>query len=290
MIHYSSQLYVIDHFALVAQNEILESKIQRRPSRTSGARKPDLGKPPALNLPSLVAAPSSSAIFSSSLITGSAPLSTSLGPNSSHGPQMFLRVRIADTADAVHVSTTIPVSAGMYMQEVLEVVCRKRKFPNSSDYALLLADVRLFIPLDRTVASLQGKRELLLVKKSMLPQMGVDVMKAGRTTDPNGECGHLFLSFLLVNPVMKASIFKRMSDTPEVKLSSTLDYTASYKVGFRQALVTPVILLTLLRNTPSIVNYLCLLLAKKKPWPSMVNMFMYDCIISYSTNHLHCHR
>ncbi|KAE9398063.1 hypothetical protein BT96DRAFT_44977 [Gymnopus androsaceus JB14] len=198
--------------AQVGQNQILESKIQRRPSRTSGARKPDLGKPPALTLPSLFTAPSSSsAIFSSSLITGSAPLSTSLGPNSSHGPQMFLRIRIADTADAVHVSTTITVSAGMYMQEVLEAVCRKRKFPNAGDYALLLADLRLFIPLDRTVASLQGKRELVMVKKSMLPQMGVDVMKAGRTTDPN------------------ASIFKRMSDTPEVKLSSTLDYTASYK-------------------------------------------------------------
>ncbi|KAJ4468737.1 stress-activated map kinase interacting protein 1-domain-containing protein [Lentinula aciculospora] len=195
----------------VGQNQILENKIQRRPSRTSGARKPDLGKSSALTLPSYAGAPSSSAIFSSSLANGSVPLSTSLGPISSHGPQMFLRVRIADNADAVHVSTTIPVSSGMYMQEVLELVCRKRKIANSGDFALLLADLRLFIPLDRTVASLQGKRELLLVKKSMLPQMGVDVMKAGRTTDPN------------------ASIFKRMSDSPEVKLSSTLDFTAAYK-------------------------------------------------------------
>ncbi|KAJ3781997.1 stress-activated map kinase interacting protein 1-domain-containing protein [Lentinula aff. detonsa] len=197
--------------AQVGQNQILESKIQRRPSRTSGARKPDSGKSSALTLPSYAGASSSSTIFSSSLANGSVPLSTSLGPGSSHGPQMFLRVRIADNADAVHVSTTIPVSSGMYMQEVLEVVCRKRKIANSGDYALLLADLRLFIPLDRTVASLQGKRELLLVKKSMLPQMGVDVMKAGRTTDPN------------------ASIFKRMSDSPEVKLSSTLDFTAAYK-------------------------------------------------------------
>lgn len=29
--------------------------------------------------------------------------------SSSHGPQMFLRIRVADTADAVHISTTIPV-------------------------------------------------------------------------------------------------------------------------------------------------------------------------------------
>lgn len=80
------------------------------------------------------------------------------------------------------------------MQEVLELVCRKRKIANLGDFALLLADLRLFIPLDRTVASLQGKRELLLVKKSMLPQMGVDVMKAGRTTDPNGKL--LFVSLI----------------------------------------------------------------------------------------------
>lgn len=135
----------------------------------------------------------------------SSMLSSSLGPSSSHGPQIFLRIRVADTADAVHISTTIPVyvfalpvvvafspvplyrSAGMYMQEALELVCRKRKLQSSNDYALLLADMSILIPLDRTVASLQGKRELLLVKRSMLPQMGADVLKGpGKTTDPNG--------------------------------------------------------------------------------------------------------
>jgi hypothetical protein len=83
-------------------------------------------------------------------------------------------------------------SAGMYMQEALELVCRKRKLQNPKDYALLLADMSILIPLDRTVASLQGKRELLLVKRSMLPQMGVDVVKGiGRTTDPNGKISPL---------------------------------------------------------------------------------------------------
>jgi hypothetical protein len=75
----------------------------------------------------------------------------------------------------------------MYMQEALELVCKKRKLQNPKDYALLLTDMSILIPLDRTVASLQGKRELLLVKRSMLPQMGADVMKGpGKTTDPNG--------------------------------------------------------------------------------------------------------
>ena len=45
-----------------------------------------------------------------SAMFGTTPvLSSSLGPSSSHGPQLFLRIRVADTADAVHISTTIPV-------------------------------------------------------------------------------------------------------------------------------------------------------------------------------------
>ncbi|KAF8962331.1 stress-activated map kinase interacting protein 1-domain-containing protein [Flammula alnicola] len=187
----------------IQQNRVLEGKIQRRPSRTSAAKKIDKLNLPNPNLPSV--APGS-AVYGSTL--GSV-LSTSLGPSSSHGPQIFLRIH---TADAVHISTTIPVSAGMYMQEALELVCRKRKLQNPNDYALLLADKSILIPLDRTVASLQGKRELLLVKRSMLPQMDAIILKGvGRTTDPN------------------ASIFKRMSDAPEQQSSPALDYTAAYK-------------------------------------------------------------
>ena len=62
----------------------------------------------------------------------------------------------------------------MYLQEVLELVCRKRNQIDSKDYILLLGDQSLPVSLDRTVASLQGKRELLLVKRSMLPQNGED--------------------------------------------------------------------------------------------------------------------
>ncbi|PPQ68454.1 hypothetical protein CVT26_006041 [Gymnopilus dilepis] len=192
----------------IQQNKLLESKIQRRPSRTSAAKKPE-----KLNLPN--AAPSiapGSAAFPGSQL--GSMLSTSLGPSSSHGPQIFLRIRVADTADAVHISTTIEVTAGMYMQEALELVCRKRKLQNPNDYALLLNDKgkSILIPLDRTVASLQGKTELLLVKRSMLPQMDHTILKGiGRTTDPN------------------ASIFKPNAETPEQQYSSALDPTAAYK-------------------------------------------------------------
>jgi len=80
------------------------------------------------------------------------------------------------------------------MQEALDLVCRKRKL-DPRDYALVLNDngSSILIPLDRTVASLQGKRELLLVNRNMLHQMGIEAeKKAIRTTDPNGTYPHNF--------------------------------------------------------------------------------------------------
>lgn len=73
----------------------------------------------------------------------------------------------------------------MYMQEALEMVCRRRRL-QAKEYALLLSDMSILIPLDRTVASLQGESDLRLVKQSMLPHMNVDVRPIGRSTDPNG--------------------------------------------------------------------------------------------------------
>ncbi|KAG5640657.1 hypothetical protein DXG03_007647 [Asterophora parasitica] len=167
----------------VQQNQLLDSKIQRQPSRMT-----KLAEKLSVVGPSLTSGAPSSAVFGSTL-----------------------------------------GSAGMYMQEALELVCRKRKLSNPNDYALLLADMSILIPLDRTVASLQGKRELLLVKRSMLPQIGGDALnRTGKTTDPNG------LLFALVAVAagliwVLASIFKRMSDTPEVQYPSLADYTAGYK-------------------------------------------------------------
>lgn len=191
----------------VQQNQLIESKIQRHPSRM--AKKAENLANPIQN--SLAAASSSSTLLTSTF--GSVPLSTSLSPGS--GPPIFLRIRVGDMTDiteTAHISTTIPATTGMYMQEALELVCRKRKLPNPNDYALLLGDKSILIPLDRTVASLQGKRELVLIKRSLLPQIG-DILKlTGKTTDPN------------------ASIFsKRISDTPDMQYASLGDYTAGYK-------------------------------------------------------------
>jgi len=52
----------------------------------------------------------------SSLALGTSATASPLGISpafgslmSGQGPQMFLRIRVAETADAVHISTTIPV-------------------------------------------------------------------------------------------------------------------------------------------------------------------------------------
>ncbi len=77
------------------------------------------------------------------------------------------------------------------MAEVLETICAKRKLSNPQDYALVvdMNTMKILIPVDKTVKSLQGKRDLVLIKKNMLPHYGVEINKgrAGRSTDPNGE-------------------------------------------------------------------------------------------------------
>nr|GAT49474.1 predicted protein [Mycena chlorophos] len=199
--------------AQIQQNRLIESNIQRHPSRMTTATKKVEIKPSALTV--AVAASSAlpgSGIFGSAL--GSVPFSTSLGPSSGHGPQILLRIKVEDGPDAIHIGTTISVSSSIYMQEVLEKVCNKTKLDDPKNYALLLESdgKRILIPLDRTVASLGEQRSLVLIRTTLI---GDNVVRGtGKTTDPN------------------ALILKRMSDTPEVvKYSSTsaIDYNNVYK-------------------------------------------------------------
>lgn len=121
----------------------------------------------------------------------------------------------------------------MYMQEALELVCRKRKLANPKDYALILNDLNILIYLDRTVASLEGKRELTLVKRTVLPQLGIEPeTRATRTTDPNGLVISVTRFCQPEYVFVLASIFKRISDVPEMHHGAGTDYTAAYKVFF----------------------------------------------------------
>ncbi|KAH9918959.1 stress-activated map kinase interacting protein 1-domain-containing protein [Fomitopsis serialis] len=204
--------------AQVQQNKVLESKIQRRASRIVIKKKKstgllnNIGAANALALPTETLLGTSAGLSSLASSLGMFP--SSLGPSTSHGPPQFLRIRIADTADAGHVSTTIQASGGMYMAEVLEAVCQKRKLSNPKDYALVLdhGAMKVYIPLDRTVKSLQGKRDLILMKRTMLQNYGVEMNTgSGRTTDPN------------------ASILKRQSEVIDTPFNSIFDPTNAYK-------------------------------------------------------------
>src|ERR1700733_15110652 len=106
----------------------------------------------------------------------------------------------------------------MYMQEALEMVCRKRRL-QPKEYALLLSDMSILIPLDRTVASLQGESDLRLVKRSMLPHMNVDVRPIWRSTDPNGTS---FPHFLMEVCIAKTHSFIEMINVFRLFFSSFL--------------------------------------------------------------------
>ncbi|KAI9058026.1 SIN1-domain-containing protein [Trametes sanguinea] len=202
----------------IQQNKILESKIQRRISRVV-VKKKSTGLLNATTNAANLAAPADSLLLGTSAGMGSLGSSvsmfpSSLGPSSSHGPPIFLRIRIASAADEPgHVSTTIQASGGMYMAEVLDAVCQKRKLNNPKDYALVVetAEGKMNIPLDRTVRSLQGRRDLILMKKNMLREFGVDVRERKGTTDPN------------------ASIFTNDVATQEQSLSQMFDLMNAYK-------------------------------------------------------------
>ncbi|KAJ6632578.1 stress-activated map kinase interacting protein 1-domain-containing protein, partial [Mycena sp. CBHHK59/15] len=167
LLHSILECSVLSTVPVVQQNQLIESKIQRHPSRVTAAKKQD--KPSALALAVAGSTLPGSGVFGSAL-GASVPFSTSLGPTSGHGPQILLCIKIEDTPDTVHIGTTIPVSAGMYMQEVLEHVCCKTNAGRPESYALLLANDNtcILIPLDRTVASLQGKISKLSLQTDLI--------------------------------------------------------------------------------------------------------------------------
>ena len=170
----------------------------------------------------------------------------------------------------------------MYMQEALEAVCKKRKLkPN--EYALLVRDMSILIPLDRTVASLEGKSDLVLVMRSSLPRYGiVDTGRSMRTTDPNGKSPEgsfsLFregLTRLLIFPsFFTASIFKRMSETPGEQNSVT-DYMGAYKVRFGRLSLSVFDLKRSRRNMLSPGSCPCLWEGTRGFWRSMGFIFTY---------------
>lgn len=74
----------------------------------------------------------------------------------------------------------------MYIADLTEILCRKKRLPlPASDWVLCLADLSIAIPVDRTVASLEGQTDLALVRSQWAVERG---LKTGdrRGGDPNG--------------------------------------------------------------------------------------------------------
>lgn len=97
---------------------------------------------------------------------------------------MLLRILIGSDH-----KTTVSVSTDTYLAEILEYICAKRNLGRPDQYAFLVSGdqkERFFAPLDRTVESLVGKSELMLIKSDELEKYGLS-QSVGRSSDPNGQ-------------------------------------------------------------------------------------------------------
>nr|XP_018265372.1 uncharacterized protein I303_01738 [Kwoniella dejecticola CBS 10117]OBR87530.1 hypothetical protein I303_01738 [Kwoniella dejecticola CBS 10117] len=216
----------------IRQNAAKAPSIQRRPSRILAAPTPRPSRPPTqppsrgntLTVPSNIQSTSTSSSFSSNeqtplgsvagpgLSSTATAMKGSVGLSSTSSEIVRLKIRVTASAD-VHFTTTINVPSDMYIADLTEVLCKKKRLQMpATDWVLCLADLTLAIPLDRTVASLEGRTDLALVKRQWATEHGlrIDDRRGG---DPS------------------ASIFKRQSEpAPMQRFGPGLaDFTQTYK-------------------------------------------------------------
>ncbi|PWN49987.1 hypothetical protein IE53DRAFT_362725 [Violaceomyces palustris] len=142
-------------------------------------------------------------IFTSSALSRSA-----MGPSSA---SIFLRVLVTPNME-VRYKTTLQVPSDMYLADVLEMICKKRQLAHADEWALIVPDKSVVVPLDRTVESLQGNHDLALVKRSSLGLQGGAGALSSQSTNPN------------------ASIFKRFSEpNDQPRYNKALDIASPYK-------------------------------------------------------------
>lgn len=81
----------------------------------------------------------------------------------------------------------------MYIADLTEVLCKKKRLHNAaSDWVLCLADLTLALPLDRTVASLEGRTDLALVRRQWAIEHGLRI-EDRRGGDPSGKSPAVYL-------------------------------------------------------------------------------------------------
>ncbi|KAG8856488.1 hypothetical protein FRB91_000769 [Serendipita sp. 411] len=194
----------------IQQNVIAEGKIVRRPSRLMITKKKTSEPAPTQSNPgTTISSTAGGAGLSVIPSMGTVGVSSSVGGPTHQGPPVFIRICVPEDTDAVLRYTTINVTSDWYMADVLEHICRRRKIKDHQNYALVSQAKKIVIPMDRTVASLQGENELMLLKRSSLSD---EFKPAGRATDPY------------------ASIFaKRMSELTGPSTASPMDFTDAYQ-------------------------------------------------------------
>ena len=142
-------------------------------------------------------------IFASSALSKSV-----MGPSTT---SIFLRVLITPNSE-VKYKTTLQVPSDMYLADVLETICRKRQLANVDQWALVVPEKDVVVPLDRTVESLQGNHDLALVKRQELGDQAGAGALTGQSTNPN------------------ASIFKRLSEPVQVsRYNAAKEIASTYK-------------------------------------------------------------
>lgn len=78
----------------------------------------------------------------------------------------------------------------MYIADLTEVLCKKKRLQSpSTDWVLCLADLTLALPLDRTVASLEGRTDLALIRRQWAVEHGLRIGDR-RGGDPSGKRYH----------------------------------------------------------------------------------------------------
>ncbi|KDN39097.1 hypothetical protein K437DRAFT_276122 [Tilletiaria anomala UBC 951] len=206
-----------DEFAIVEANETqikhnqaAYNNIKRRISRTTGTSKMAMSGLAPLNADSLNAlTPHSVPVNEDTSVLASSAQGRSLNAPMSTG--VFLRVLVTPNSE-VRYKTTLQVPSEMYLADVLEMICRKRHLSSPDEWALIVPDKDIIVPLDRTVESLQGTHDLALVRRSTLGMKGVAGALTGRSTNPN------------------ASIFnKRHSEPAQPRYKTMQDIASVYK-------------------------------------------------------------
>ncbi len=108
----------------------------------------------------------------------------------------------------------------MYIADLTEVLCKKKRLQSpSSDWVLCLDDLSLALPLDRTVASLEGRTNLALVRRQWAVEHGLRIGDR-RGGDPSGECG--ISSHAMVSDAAQLP-FSRDNQSPMLSPNSELE-------------------------------------------------------------------